>query len=70
MAYLFIVDQCLAKYKFDQQKTMRYMILPNGSGQQFFMHVEMAIMREISINIDERAKKKVNSRLDASLSAT
>jgi hypothetical protein len=40
------IDQCITKYKFDQQKRC-VMMLPNGSRQQFFMHVEMP-MREIS----------------------
>jgi hypothetical protein len=53
-------------------KTMRNdtIALANGSRQQFFMHVEMA-MREISIAIKLSSKgQKKNSRLDTSLSAT
>jgi hypothetical protein len=63
------IDQCLTKYKFDQQNRCA-MMLPNGSRQQFFMHVEVA-MREISIAVKRSGKaQKKNSRLDASLSAT
>ena len=63
------IDQCLTKYKFDQQKHC-VMMLPNGSRQQFFMHVEMAAS-EISIAVKRSSRgQKKNSRLDASLSAT
>ena len=66
------IDQCLTKYKSEQQKrcVTDAIARPDGSRQQFFMHVEMAL-RDISIAIRLSSKgQKKNSRLDASLSAT
>jgi len=37
------IDRCLTKYGNDVQKRRVMMMLPNGSRQQFFMHVEMGL---------------------------